>query len=151
MLMAKESVDSLAAWMASSASHCAAALESQRDAICELVSDQIRFRYPTLCYDPTRLDPVEFQQTMFRETPQRIHDLMQVVLGLQSLGSVTEEYRWSWGLLPRYGITRDHLLSFMHMYFAAVMEKVELSNSDRIGLGLLEQAIIERIEMITAK
>ncbi len=149
--MAKQSVDPLGAWMASSGTMIAAEVDSRREAICAMVSDQIMARYPMLCYDPTRPDASGFQQTMIRGTPQRIHELIQVVLGLQSLGSLNEEYRWSWGLLPRYGVTSDHLLSFMRIYFDAVRDKLKLSSEDRAGLDLLEQAITQRIAEITAK
>ncbi len=129
----------------------AALLDSKRDAICAQASGLIKSRFPALCYDPTRPDAIEFQQSMFHGTPQRIHDLMQVVLQLHTLGSINDEYSWSWGLLPRYGVTGDHLLAFMRMYFDIVKHEVAMAPEDLDGLNLLEKTVIDRITAIITK
>ena len=127
----------------------ASALDDQREQICAEVTARMAAAFPLLCYDPTRPDAIAFQQQTFRETPQRLHRLIQAVLRFHVLTVVEHEYQWGWTILPRYGVEQHHLLAQMRFYFAEARARAMMSSEDRTSFDSLEATILQIIEDIT--
>jgi hypothetical protein len=96
--------------------------------------------------DLPRPDAPAFQRLAFEETPRRLHRLLQVALRFQTIAVIEREYRWSWGILPRYGITLRHLLIMVHAYFEAARAALALDQLDRHYFELFERSVLEAIE-----
>jgi len=140
----------LEVWLAQSGPRIAEALESQRELICDSVSNQLATSFPTLCYDPTRYDAIAFQQLTYHETPRRFHRLVQVLLLLQSLEVIEREYRWGWPVVRRYGVERHHMFAQVRWYFEAAREHVALNPEDGAQMNDLATAILRIIEAVTS-
>jgi hypothetical protein len=140
----------LEAWLAGYGSGIAAALEYQREPICDIVSNQLATRFPTLCYDSTRCDAIAFQQLTYHETPRRFHRLLQVLLCLQSLEVIEREYRWGWPVVQRCGVERHHLLAQVRWYFDAARVYVPLQHEDHAQMNELAATILRIIEEVTS-
>lgn len=140
----------LDAWLVRHGPGIAGALESQREPICDSVSDQLATNFPTLCYDPTRYDALAFQQLTYRETPRRFHRLMQVLLCFQSFEVIEREYRWGWPVVHRYGVKRYHLLAQVRWYFDAVYVHVPLRPEDGAQMSDLAIATLQIVEDVTS-
>jgi hypothetical protein len=140
----------LTEWLGRRGNSIAAALESQREPICESVSLQLETTFPALCYDLMRADAAAFQKHTYHEVPRRFHRVMQVLLRLASVEVIEREYRWAWGILPRYGVTSEQLLAQVRWYFAAMRTRATLDADDLPHLEALEQTILQIIAQITA-
>src|ERR1043165_9537557 len=130
------------AWLAERGPRIAETLESQREPICDSVSNQLATEFPTLRYDPSRYDPLTFQQPTYRETPRRFHRLIQVLLCLQSLQVIEREYRWGWPVVRRYGVERYHMYAQVRWYFEAARAYVALHPEDVAQIDLLAAEIL---------
>lgn len=125
-------------------------IDVHTDALCSAAAMRLSSQFPALCYDPARPDAETFQQHMFRETPRRFHRLMQVVLRVQSLAVVEQEYRWAMTLLPRHGVQAQHLLVFIQIYFEVVRALVPPAQQDAPYVDTLESVIARIVEAVTA-
>lgn len=133
-------------WLAARGPSIAGALEERREQICESVSVRFADAFRSLCYDDSRPDADSFQRLTFHETPRRFHRLLQVVLRLQAPSVVEREYRWSAGILPRFGVTDRHMLALVRWYFEAARVAIAIDSSDRQHLNLLEVQVVQMIE-----
>lgn len=136
-------------WLAERGPAVASMVHQQSDTICERVSQRLTSSFPNLCYDPVRFDATTFQRQAHRETPRRLHRLMQVVMLCNSTDVVEREYRWGWRLLPRYRVERRHILAHIRWYFEEVFGSVPLSSEDKLGLLGLRDLVIQQVDHIT--
>ena len=136
-------------WLAVRGEHYATALDAHREAICRAVTERLVATYPMLCYDVSRPDAADFQQTVYDKTPRRFHRLIQVVLRLQSIVVIEREYRWGWPILQRYQIEQAHLISHVRWYFEASRKYAPLTRTDRRPFAQLEAATIRIVRTIT--
>lgn len=139
----------LTEWLGRRGSALAAALDHQREPICELVSIRLAKTYPSLCYDATRIDAESFQKLTFHEAPRRFHRVLQTLLRLAAIELIEREYRWGWGILPRYGVTAEHMLNQVRWYFASARSFVDLDAEDQEQFEALERAILQIIAHVT--
>ena len=121
-------------------------LRVQGEAICEECSQRLAATFPQLCYDAERPDAAAFQRITFRETPRRFHALVLAILRFQTCSLVDQEYGWAIPILARYGVTRNEIIANIRFYFDAVRHHVTLHSQDRIGLSVLEEAIVQLVE-----
>lgn len=124
-------------------------IDAHADALCGAVTMRLSAMFPALCYDAVRPDAELFQQQTFRETSRRFHCLIQVVLRLQSLIVVEQEYRWAMHVLPRYGVQPQHMLALVHLYFDLAHALVPPNNSDESYVMALEHVVTRIIEAVT--
>jgi hypothetical protein len=139
----------LETWMEQRGPVVAAALDSQAEMICGQVSARLASEFPTLCYFPSRIDAVAFQQHTFREVPLRFHRTVQALLFSSSLAIIEREYRWGWAILTRYGVTQEHLLAQIRWYFEAAQAFTQLDADDRAQLSALAAATLAAVERVT--
>jgi hypothetical protein len=133
-------------WLASRGPVVAATIEERRQPICEAVSDHLAAQFESLCFDPDRPDAETFQRRMFRETPIRLHRLLQVALRLRSLSVIEREYRWTWGILPRFGVTARHMHALVRSYFSAARSLSTILAADRPYFDQLETNLLVIID-----
>jgi hypothetical protein len=124
----------------------AVALEDRGATICETTTTRFAALFETLLLDLTRPDVTSFQRLAFEETPRRLHRLLQVALRFQTIAVIEREYRWSWGILPRYGITLRHMQSMVRSYFEAARAILVLDQLDRHFLDVFERAVLDAVE-----
>jgi hypothetical protein len=133
-------------WLASRGQAVALALDERSERICDHAAARFAEQYPTLMLDLPRPDAEMFQQLAFRETPRRLHRLLQVALRFQTLAVIEREYRWSWGILPRFGITLAHMHALARTYFESARVLVMFDQTDRPYFELLEMNVLQLIE-----
>lgn len=136
-------------WLAERGPEIAALIDTHADTLCEHVSTRLASSFPTLCYDPARLDAAAFQLQTFRETPRRLHRLLQVVLLCQSPTVIEREYRWGWQLLTRYQVERKHFLAHIRWYFEELFATVPLSSDDKLQIVEMRDKILHMVENVT--
>jgi hypothetical protein len=134
------------AWLATRGPAIATALDAHHDLVCETIAARFADQFAGLCYDASRPDAESFQRQTFRETPRRFHRLVQVALRLQSLAVIEREYRWSWGILPRFGVTSRHMHALVRWYFEAVRALASVLPADRPFLDQFETQILVMID-----
>jgi hypothetical protein len=133
-------------WLNSSGNRVAAELEDRGEQICKLVTDQLVRTYTNLCRDPERIDNQEMQRHAYVESPRRIHRLVQVVLRLRTVEVIERECAWSLTVLPRYGVTRQHMQAMVHWYFEAARTLTNIDSADRRSLDMIEHIFINALE-----
>lgn len=133
-------------WLSTRGAAVATALEERRDHVCESASARFAQQFEMLLLDLPRPDAAAFQRLAFRETPLRLHRLLQVVLRFQTLAVVEREYRWSWGILPRYGITLSHMLEMVRAYFSAARALAPLDQADMQFVEHFERQVLVAVE-----
>jgi hypothetical protein len=136
-------------WLATHGPMLALALEARRDIICETVSGRLAAAYPALCYDPKRFDAETFQQITFDKSPGRFHKVLVAALRFNSLAMIEREYQWSWKVLPRYGVTAQHLLAQVRWYFEIARVHVATQLGDIGPLHQIEAAVLSAVERVT--
>ena len=135
-------------WLRARGPELADQLARERNAICRAVSVRLGRTFPELCDDPTRPDRESFRRTALERSPERLHTLLQTALRLQSLSVIEQEYRWLWGVLPRYGITATHMLAMAGWYFSMARERLALDPGDLAGLNELKRAVLRAIRAV---
>lgn len=133
-------------WFASRGFSLAVALEEHGNSICETTTAHFAAQFETLMLDLPRPDAPAFQRLAFEETPRRLHRLLQVALRFQTITVIEREYRWSWGILPRYGITLRHMLAMVRAYFESARAALALDSLDRHHFELFERSVLEAVE-----
>jgi hypothetical protein len=136
-------------WLETNGSRLAMALDVRRDIICESVSNRMVTTYPMLCYNPERVDAQSFQQQTFRKSPQRFHNVLLAALRFRAMSVIEREYAWTWSILPRFGVTSQHLIAQVRWYFEAARIHVPSLNGDTPYLRQLEVQILHAIDQIT--
>jgi hypothetical protein len=136
-------------WLVERGNPVATAINEQYDPICERVTLRMATAFPNLCFDPLRMDATSFQKQVFRETPRRLHRLIQVVLLCQSMAVVEREYRWGWRILSRFNVERRHMIAHARWYFDEVFVSVPLINEDKLQLTELRDHVIRMIDSTT--
>ena len=136
-------------WLQTNSDSLAAALDGQREAICATLTTRLLATFPRLCYDPKRVDGRAFQRMTMRQTPQRLHLLIQSALRLRNLGMIERQYRWGWPMVQRFGGHRQHLITHIYWYFEVARATLKLENSDRAALSALETEIVQMVERAT--
>ncbi|GEM_PF-581630 len=136
-------------WLAERGSPVAIAINAQYDSICERVALRMATAFPNLCFDPLRMDAASFQKQVFRETPRRLHRLIQVVLLCQSTAVIEREYRWGWKILSRFNVERRHMTAHARWYFEEVLLSVPLIDEDQVQLTELRDHVIRMIDSTT--
>jgi hypothetical protein len=132
-------------WLDSRGPVLALALEDRRERICDFVSSHFAEQFSTLMLDTNRPDAASFQQNAFYESPRRFHRLLQVALRLQAIMVIEREYRWSWGILPRFGVTQRHMVALVRLYFEAARKFISLDGVDRSYVDELEETVLQTI------
>lgn len=133
-------------WLDSRGPVVALALEDRRERICEFVSSHFAEQFSKLMFDQSRPDAESFQQNAFYETPRRFHRLLQVALRLQVITVIEREYRWSWSILPRFGVNQRHMAALVQLYFEAVRSFASIDGPDRAYIDELEAVVLQNIE-----
>ena len=123
-------------------------INNEQETIYTIVSAQLSATFPSLCYDPTRFDAHSFQDLAYHKTPHRFHGVMQTVFRFRTLRALERSYQWSWGVLPRYGVTKAHFITQARFSFDAIRDAVYLNQEDRNGLKALEQEILHMMDQI---
>lgn len=136
-------------WLVERGNLVATDINGHYDQICERVSLRMAAAFPNLCFDPVRADAAAFQKQVFRETPRRLHRLIQVVLLCQSIAVVEREYRWGWRILSRYNVERRHMTAHVRWYFEELFTSVALDHDDQLRLIELRDHIIRMIDSTT--
>lgn len=137
-------------WLVKHGPALATALDVHRDAICAQAASQLALEFPRLCADSERADQAIFQRMTFQKTPQRLHTVMQTALRFRTLGVIEREYRWFWETAPRFGVTREHMLSMARAYFAAARQSIPAEARIYPVLDECELAVLELIHDATA-
>ena len=137
-------------WLQTNGVSLAAALDLHSEAICDVLTERLAKTYPELCYDPKRIDGRSFQKLAQQRTPQRVHDLIQSALRLQSLDLIKNQYEWAWPIMQRFGVGRKHLLAQVSWYFEVARELATLNEGDRAALDALENAMTKIVKRATA-
>ena len=137
-------------WLEQTGPQIAHLIDDRREPICDAVTNRLTTAFPSLCFDSSRPDAVEFQQHTFKETPRRFHRLIQVVLRFQTTLVIEREYRWGWAIMPRYGVARHHMISHARWYFDTVRLTGLLGRDDLAQLDQLAARVLQIIDQITA-
>ncbi len=140
-------MSALEGWLNSNGNRVAAELEERGEQVCKLVTDQLSRTYTNLCHDPERLDNHEIQRMAYIESPRRVHRLVQVALRLRAVEVIERECAWSIAILPRYGVTRQHLHATVHWYFEAARTLTNIDSADRRALDIIEQIFVSSFEV----
>lgn len=125
-------------------------LNNEQETIHSMVASQLSASFPALCYDPTRFDALSFQQLAYHKTPHRFQGILQTVFRFSTLRALERSYQWSWGVLPRYGVTKAHYITQARFSFDAIRDAVYLNQEDRTGINALEHEILHIIEQTTS-
>ena len=136
-------------WLSTHGPALALALDARREIICETVSARLAAAYPALCYIPKRFDAETFQQLTFDKTPDRFHRVLVAGLRVNSLALIEREYAWSWEVLPRYGVTAQHLQAQVRWYFEVARAHLATQLDDLGPLAQLEAAILAAVDRVT--
>lgn len=141
----------LEGWLNSSGNRVAAELEERGDQICKMVSDQMSRSFQSVCDAPDRVDNETMQRMAFIESPKRVHRLTQTALRLRAVEIIERECRWSLDVLPRYGVTRQHMHAMVHWYFEAARTLTNIDSADRRSLEIIEQLYMSGLEYKAAQ
>lgn len=136
----------LEGWLNSSGNRVAAELEERGEQICKLVSEQMMRSFASVCDAPDRVDNEAMKKNAFVDSPKRVHRLTQTALRLRAVEIIERECRWSLDVLPRYGVTRQHMHAMVHWYFEAARTLTNIDSADRRSLDIIEQLYMTGLE-----
>lgn len=126
-------------------------LKQQHHVISADVATRTLAAFPRLCYDSARPDAAAHQEHSLSRTPERIYQMLQIVLQFGTLGIVDREYRWMWQVAAQHGVQQEHVLSVLRWYFDAAREHLNLDASKRKLLDSLDASIIQIVTHITSQ
>ncbi|HEX9441464.1 MAG TPA: hypothetical protein VF909_17390 [Roseiflexaceae bacterium] len=143
--------ETLKLWLKAHGPQLADRLEAQREPICDVVAARLETVFPSLGCDLLRAGTATFTQNVYQASAYGFHRLLQVALRFQTMSVIEGEYRWAWGILPRYGVTQNHLRAQMRWYFKAARIAVALDAADQTFVDALEVLIADVIARVTAE
>lgn len=111
------------------------ALEARREEIGALVADSLAYALPMVGLSPALEDRAARHHERMRTTAQRFHQAVQTGV-LFDWSMVAHEFSWGGRVLPRHGVTADHLQTLIDTYFQAAAT---------LPWGEEERAALERI------